>query len=162
MKKFLAGLSLVLMLSACSFKSAAQEEAVWEDACVLYSVSLKEIADVDTDVCEDIVRPEVRYYVDPEDSRWGYYAGTSYVYVKRHLKGLDKLSTLFHEYIHYIDKMKLGVRVPGDAYEMCYGEARAYYLEDLWYELQGVETPQNPNWLQYYPQCIPVFRGGME
>lgn len=125
-------------------RSDAKYEA-WSWACEL------------TSSCLEVPVPSV-VYIELDGGLRGTYQGGDTIYVSPNLGGLDRMSTLIHEMIHYLHHKNGVVNVPGTPRETCWSEAEAFRLVDSWWELQGYpELKRGPEWWRAYWHCEPYY-----
>jgi hypothetical protein len=141
---------IVLMVLATSFISCT-EERVFEDFC-------RTLAGVYS--CDGVDMPEVVYQEMPEGLN-GQYRGGSKIFINEKLEGLKKKSTLFHEFVHYLQVQVGDLKIPGPPEEVCMAEEEAFALTDAWREINGLERI-GPNWWKPYWYCWQFYgeKGG--
>jgi hypothetical protein len=127
--------------------SACEAEDPWQATCMLY-----EAYEDDDSVCDDIAPPKI-IYEDMRDGLQGYYDGGDTIYVNEDLKGNDKFATIIHEMVHYLDVMWGGLPIPGPALLVCGSEDKAWFIEGVWWGIQGVPENARPDWWKSYPHC---------
>lgn len=108
--------------------------------------------------CAGLFPPKVEY-LKPNEFYRGVYNGGNTIYVARMLKpGVDLISTLIHEMVHYIHTQNGDLRVPFSPQTVCWSENEAFRLVDLWLDSQGrPELKRGPNWWRSYWHCEPYY-----
>lgn len=117
----------------------------WSETCKLYS----DYAEME--MCENVEEPKI-VYEKMRQGLMGYYDGGDTIYVNEELKGKDRFATILHEMVHYIDAAH-GLPVPGPASLICKSEDTAWFLEGVWWGLQGQPDKARPDWWKSYPHC---------
>jgi hypothetical protein len=103
--------------------------------------------------CIELQVPNVEFQKMPS-GLYGYYDGGRTVYVNKKLKGDKRRATLHHEFIHYIQKYRGGLIVPGPAEQICRAEEEAFALTDAWWERIGrPNMKRGPKWWKPYTHC---------
>jgi hypothetical protein len=142
MKKTLALVAVLLLMVGCEKSNA------WNDTCSIYNDYL----DDGTDVCADLDAPEI-VTEDMYGGLQGYYEGGDTIYIREGLTALERLSVIIHEMVHYIDVHTFGLEVPGYASQVCASEERAWFIEGVWWGMQGKPENARPDWWKNYPYC---------
>lgn len=124
--------------------------AAWFAACDL------------TQLCDGTVRPpEVTY--EPMFGLRGYYSGGDTIFINSLLApGVDVMSTLIHETIHYLHTQYLGmpssVPLGPELKGLCWSEETAFSLTDRWLVSIGREDlVRGPTWWKAYWHCEPFY-----
>jgi len=136
-------------LLACKTTPSA---TMWDTTCSMYTA----LQEVSGPVCADIPEPKV-VFLPIAQGRGGYYKGGDTVYVSNELKGQDKLSTILHEMVHYIDNRVHGIAMPGPSIGVCKSESNAWFIEGVWWGSQGRSDKVRLDWWVSYPHCWPYY-----
>jgi hypothetical protein len=133
---------LVLLILITAGFSSCTEEDVFDEFCDNLSGVYS---------CAGIDMPIVVYEEMSENMR-GQYRGGDTIFINENLEGLEMKSTLFHEFVHYMQVQVGTLRVPGPPDEICDAEAEAFALTDAWREINGLERV-GPSWWKPYWYC---------
>ena len=136
-------------LSSCS------TEDPWSDTCRLYD-AYEESEGRAAGACDEVTAPEI-VYEEMAGGLMGYYDGDNTIHVNDELRGDDKFATVIHEMVHYLDTMWLGLVVPGPAQEICISEDKAWFIEGVWWTMEGHPENARLDWWKSYPHCWPYF-----
>jgi len=149
MKKTLLALMLALALT---LPSCNEDEDDFEEACRLLR---------DVYSCEGVPMPTV-VYLDLGEGLNGQYKGGSEIYINEDLEGLQRRSTLVHEFVHYMQVQVGNLKVPGPPQQICAAEAEAFALTDAWRDIHGMDRI-GENWWKPYWYCWKWYasEGGM-
>ena len=106
--------------------------------------------------CISVPVPKVKYVITPYR---GYYDGADTVFINAMLSpGVDRMSTLIHEMVHYIHAQTGALEIPGYPEEICWSEDEAFRLTDLWLDSQGYpELKRGDTWWHPYWHCHPYY-----
>jgi hypothetical protein len=118
---------------------------------------LYETYEDDTTICENLKPPTIIYEVMNRPGLMGYYDGDETIHVNKELKGRDRLATTIHEMVHYLDVKWGGLPLPGPAEMVCHSEDKAWFIEGVWWGVQGLHEKARHDWWKSYPYCWPYY-----
>lgn len=144
------GIVLVVLFATLGVVNYSKPEDPWVTTCRLYEKHEQAV------VCKNIKKPKIKLE-EMRQGLLGYYDGTDTIHINKDLKGKDKTATTIHEMVHYLDKMWLGLVVPGPAEPICRSEDKAWFIEGVWWGIQGHPEKARPDWWKYYPHCWPYY-----
>jgi hypothetical protein len=139
--RYLIGLiASIVLLTGCKVEES--EYWTWRRTCSM----LREVYQ-----CGMLSMPKVEYE-EMRPGLLGYYKGGDTIWINSSLSGKEKVSTLIHEYTHYLQVKRGNLILPGPAKQVCDAEAEAFMFTDVY--RRSVDLPLNyPNWWRAYPYC---------
>lgn len=112
-----------------------------------------------TMLCDGTIQMPKVSYEAMDDSLRGWYDGTDTVHVNWDLPpGVDRMSTIIHEMIHYLHVQSGLLELPAEIPEVCWSEETAFTLVDQWLISQGFPNEvRGPDWWRAYWHCEPYY-----
>ena len=152
MRTLLVLIAALMATIACATNSFTEYDQqlerynTWAEICVYGPYS-----------CEGVLPPKVDY-VNTLGTSYGRYEGNGTVLINDNIDYAQRVSTLYHEMIHYLQVEVGGATIPDYPVFICPMEEEAFAEGDKrWDRVGRPDMKRGPNWWYSYRHCYEYY-----